>query len=485
MIADLKPYPEYRSAEGQWLGKVPVHWAVRRFKYILREKDSRSVGGKEQLLRVSQFTGVTQRLSVNGLDEPDTRAASLVGYKCVNPDDLVINIMLAWNGSLGVSRYDGIASPAYCVYRFGEVAMPWYYHHLLRSPAYKARIKALSTGVVESRLRLYTDDLFRLEALLPPPDEQAAIVRFLNHTNQRIERTIRAKRKVIALLNEQKQVIIHRAVTRGLDPNVRLKPSGIPWLGEVPEGWETRRVKHCITPVEQGWSPQCDAQPAGENEWGVLKVGCVNKDFFNGSQNKKLPKSLLPVHALEIRDGDILVSRANTRELLGLAALAENPRPKLMLCDKLFRFRPRSCNFNAKFLVLSLRDKLSRDQIEVSTNGASASMQNIGQGVLKNLWVSIPPIEEQIQIIAKINEETQQLTKTIDRTEREISLLREYRTRLIADVVTGKLDVREAAARLPDEVDSLDSTDGTDFVDTEDLDDSCFVDGGDDGNTAA
>ena len=192
MIVDLKPYPEYRNSEGQWLGKVPAHWAVRRFKYILREKDSRSVGGKEQLLRVSQFTGVTQRLSVNGLDEPDTRAASLVGYKRVDPDDLVINIMLAWNGSLGVSRYDGIASPAYCVYRFGDVAKPWYYHHLLRSPAYKARIKALSTGVVESRLRLYTDDLFRLEALLPPPAEQTAIVRFLNHTNQRIERTIRA-----------------------------------------------------------------------------------------------------------------------------------------------------------------------------------------------------------------------------------------------------------------------------------------------------
>ncbi len=177
MIAELKPYPQYRASESEWIGEVPAHWVVRRFKYIICEKDSRSTDGKEQLLRVSQYTGVTRRLRSDGLDEPDTRAESLVGYKRVAPNELVINIMLAWNGSLGVSQYDGIVSPAYCVYRFGYDAMPWYYHHLLRSPSYKARIKALSTGVVESRLRLYSDDLFRLEALLPPPDEQAAIVR--------------------------------------------------------------------------------------------------------------------------------------------------------------------------------------------------------------------------------------------------------------------------------------------------------------------
>ena len=192
-------------------------------------------------------------------------------------------------------------------------------------------------------------------------------------------------------------------------------------------------------------------QPADEDEWGVLKVGCVNKDAFSPKQNKKLPASLQPDHSLEIRDGDILVSRANTRELLGLAALAESPPAKRILCDKLFRFRANGDSFNSKYLVLALRAKPCRQQIESSTNGASSSMQNIGQAVLKNLWVSMPSVAEQGRIVAHIATATEPLNVVISRLEREIDLLREYRTRLVADVVTGKLDVREVAARLPAE----------------------------------
>ena len=224
MIADLKPYPAMKDSGVEWLGEVPMHWEVRRLKYLLRERDARSNDGKEQLLRVSQYTGVTERKRDDGSVEPDTRAVSLVGYKRVDPNELVVNIMLAWNGSMGVSAFSGIASPAYCVYRFGESALPWYFHILLRSPVYKARIKAVSTGIVESRLRLYTDDLYRLEGLLPPYSEQTAIVRFLDDVDRRVRRYIRAKQKLIKLLEEQKQAIIHRAVTRGLDPTCPSSP---------------------------------------------------------------------------------------------------------------------------------------------------------------------------------------------------------------------------------------------------------------------
>jgi type I restriction enzyme, S subunit len=233
-----------------WLSDVPKHWAVRRLKLLLRERDIRSRDGSEQLLRVSQFTGVTERKRADGGDEPDTRAASLVGYKRVEPDNLVVNIMLAWNGSMGVSPFAGIVSPAYCVYDFRAAVEPWYFHHLLRSPAYKARILASSTGVVESRLRLYTDDLFRLEALVPPLDEQVAILRFLDHADRQIRRYIRAKQKLIKLLDEQKQVIIHGAVTRGLDPDVRLKSSGVKWLGDLPENWQLKRAKNLFREVD-------------------------------------------------------------------------------------------------------------------------------------------------------------------------------------------------------------------------------------------
>lgn len=171
MITNLNPYPAYKDSGVEWLGEVPEHWSVRRLKYLLRERDARSETGTEQLLSVSQYTGVTERKRSDTLDEPDMRAESLVGYKRVDPGELVVNIMLAWNGSMGVSRYAGIVSPAYCVYRFEALAEPWYFHHLLRSAVYKERIKALSTGIVESRLRLYTDDIYRLMAVLPPLTE--------------------------------------------------------------------------------------------------------------------------------------------------------------------------------------------------------------------------------------------------------------------------------------------------------------------------
>ena len=162
---ELRPYSEMKDSGVEWLGEVPAHWDIRRAKYLLEECDTRSVDGSEELLRVSQYTGVTLRSPTGNGDEPDTRAASLVGYKRVELNDLVVNIMLAWNGSMGVSQFRGITSPAYCVYRFRASSHPWYFHHLLRSPIYKARIKSVSTGVIESRLRLYTDDLYRQQPL--------------------------------------------------------------------------------------------------------------------------------------------------------------------------------------------------------------------------------------------------------------------------------------------------------------------------------
>jgi type I restriction enzyme S subunit len=242
MIDGLKPYPRYTDSGVPWLGEVPADWDVKRNKLFLREVNERSEHGAEELLTVSQYTGVTRRrdrqLEDGGLL---TNASSLVGYKRVAPGDLVMNIMLAWNGSLGVSPIEGIVSPAYCVYRAKEGLQPRFFHYLLRTPLFTGAFKTVSTGVVDSRLRLYSDVFFRLPSVLPSPDEQSAIVRFLDHADRRVRHYVRAKQKLIALLNEQKQAIIHRTVTRGLDPNVRLKPSGVEWLGDVPEYWEVVR----------------------------------------------------------------------------------------------------------------------------------------------------------------------------------------------------------------------------------------------------
>jgi type I restriction enzyme, S subunit len=438
MIADLKPYPAYRQAEGGWLGEVPSHWTIRRMKYLVRERDARSTTGKEQLLRISQYTGVTQRRRADGLEEPDTRADSLVGHKRVEPNDLVVNIMLAWNGSMGVSRYEGIASPAYCVYRFGRNLRPWYFHNLLRSPAYKARIKASSTGVVESRLRLYSDHLGRIEAMVPPADEQAAIVRFLDWAIGRLERAIRAKRKVIALLNDQRQAIIHRAVTRGLDSSVPLKPSGIPWLGDIPQHWEVLRAKYLFREVDERSRDGTEELLSVSHITGVTPRSQKNITMFKAASYAG--------HKL-CRPGDLVVNTMWAwMGALGVSTYTGIISPAYAV------YRPR----RPEGIVGIYMDGLLRSRPYVSniicrSTGLRASRLRLYPEEFFRLPIIQPPAEEQRRIVERIHGETSELESAIVRLDREIELLREYRTRLVADVVTGKLDVREAAARLPDE----------------------------------
>ena len=448
MIADLKPYAEYKDSGLPWLGKVPAHWRTVRNGSLFGQR-SQTGYAELPILEVSLKTGVQVRSF--GHAGRKQIMSDLGKYKRAVKGDLAYNTMLMWQGALGVCPVDGLVSPAYVVARPYPGVDARYFAALFRTGDYMAEIDNASRGIVKDRNRLYWDQFKQMQSPCPPLAEQVTIMRFLDWSNGQLEQTIRAKRKTIALLTEQKRAVVQRAVTRGIDPMIRFKPSGIPWLGDIPDHWATFKLKHSISRIEQGWSPQCDAQPAGDNEWGVLKVGCVNKDIFRGTQNKKLPATLQPDHSLEVVDGDILVSRANTTELLGLAALVERPRKKLILCDKLFRFRALADCFDPKYLVLLLRSSPSRAQIESSTSGASSSMQNIGQGVLKNLWVAVPPVSEQLEIVLRIHSNIQPLTAAIGRLEREIDLLREYRTRLVADVVTGKLDVREAAARLPEE----------------------------------
>lgn len=447
MIGGLKPYAEYKGSGQKWLGSIPAHWNVRRTKLILREVDSRSTTGKEQLLRVSQYTGVTQRKPTDGSESPDTRAASLVGYKRVTVNDLVINIMLAWNGSMGVSRYDGIASPAYCVYRLNRGAHPWYFHELFRLPLYKGRIKAASTGVIESRLRLYSDDLGRIEAILPPPDEQAAIVRFLDHANRKIDGFIRAKRKLIGLLNEQKQAIIHRAVTRGLDPNVPLKPSGIPWLGDIPEHWEVMQLRQVIS-----FGPKNGVSPQAASGAGVLSfsISAVRDGRINIEGNEKfveLESTRIPV--FRIQKGDILIVRGNGNvALVGKCGLVDSCPENCVYPDILMKVRPNE-KMRAEFMVLAINSSYVTNQVSTLAKTSNGAFKVSGATVRSILMV-VPPHAEQIEVIDKIVAESTKVTTAITRTEREIALMQEYRTRLIADIVTGKLDVREAATKLPD-----------------------------------
>ncbi len=442
MINSLKPYASYRPTGLSWLGDAPEHWGVRRMKFLLREIDERSETGSEQLLRVSQYTGVTERKANSRSGIPYTRASSLVGYKLVSRNDLVINIMLAWNGSLGVSDFNGLTSPAYCVYRFGQETHPWYYHQLLRTTIYKDRIKAVSTGVVESRLRLYSDELGRIKALVPPPDEQAAIVKFLEYADSRIRRYIRAKQRLVKLLEEQKQAIIHQAVTRGLNPDAPMKDSGVEWLGEVPEHWEVTRVKNEFLCLNH------KRIPLSSTERGAMTD--KRYDYYGASG------IIDKVEGYIFDDELLLIAEDGANLVLRNLPLMIIARGKFWVNNHAHILKPISGDI--EFLAYFLEGL----NYELWISGAA--QPKLTKDRLLSISLSIPPKEEQEKIVDWIREATSTLQESIGKSKEEISLLREYRTRLIADVVTGKLDVGQAAAGLPDEIEQVDELDEDDAL---------------------
>jgi type I restriction enzyme S subunit len=271
--------------------------------------------------------------------------------------------------------------------------------------------------------------------------------------DRRIRRYIRAKQKLIKLLEEQKQAIIHRAVTRGLDPNVRLKPSGVEWLGDVPEHWEVGRLKSLVQRIEQGISPQAENYLAGNAAWGVLKAGCVNRGVFRESEHKRLPPDFEIDPLLAVAEGDVLVSRASgSPQLVGSVGRVQNLHYKLILSDKTFRliFNQRA---DPDFMVLAMNSRYYRRQVEQAISGAEGLANNLPLSSLRAFTFLTPLRKEQLAITEHLRDATERIASVLERAQREIALLCEYRTRLIADVVTGKLDVREAAAQLPEEAD--------------------------------
>ena len=451
MIEGLKPYAKYKEAGLPWLLSLPSHWVIKRGKSYLFCIDERSKAGKEELLTVSSARGVVPR---NSAKVTMFKAESYAGHKLCWPGDLVINSLWAWGGGLGVAQHHGIISTAYSVYRSRPSAQinPRYLHVLVRSSAFHWELQVRSKGVWISRLQLTDTSFLDAPIPLPPPDEQFAIVRFLDHANRKIDGFIRAKRKLIGLLNEQKQAIIHRAVTRGLDPSAKLKPSGIPWLGEIPVNWELRRLRTLTRRIEQGVSPQATGFLAEGDTWGVLKSGCINHGVFRQTEHKQLSKDFAIDPSIVVKVGDVLISRAcGSPKLVGSVGKVKALDYQLILSDKTFRavFGP---FVDTDFMVYAMNGVYYRQQVEQAISGADGMANNLPLSELKSFVFAIPPLAEATEIASKLDAELARFTTAIARTEREIALMQEYRTRLTADIVTGKLDVREAAAKLPEPV---------------------------------
>jgi type I restriction enzyme S subunit len=416
-------YPNYRQPKMRWLPAVPEHWNEQRAKTFFREVDERSKTRQEELLSVSHLTGVTPRSQKN---VTMFKAASYVGSKLCRPGDIVINTLWAWMGALGASRHVGIVSPAYGVYRphHADSFNPAYLDYLLRTRAYVAEYIGRSTGIRSSRLRLYPNQFLDIPLLQPPRPEQDQIVAYLRAQDAHIARFIKAKRELIKLLTEQKLRIIDQAVTRGLDPYVRLKPSGIEWLGDVPEHWEVSKVK-LLADYINGF-------PFKPAEWGakgrpIIRIQNLTKEHapFNYYEG------VIPERN-NVKNGDILLSWSAS-----LGVFVWN-RGDAWLNQHIFKVVPDPKRITRGYFVWLARWFLNH--MEAEAHGST--MQHITKPKFGSFPVPLPSLDEQAEIEAHIQRETQDIDLAIARAEEEIQLIREYRDRLIADVVTGQVDVR-------------------------------------------
>jgi type I restriction enzyme S subunit len=283
--------------------------------------------------------------------------------------------------------------------------------------------------------------------VLPPPDEQAAIVRFLDHANRKIDGFIRAKRKLIGLLNEQKQAIIHRAVTRGLNPDVPLKPSGIPWLGDIPAHWEVMQMRHVLS-----FGPKNGVSPQASNGVGVLSfsISAVRDGRISIPGNEKIIElDHARVAGFRIHKGDILLVRGNGNvALVGKCGLVDDYPENCVYPDILMKIRPND-KMISEFVVLAVNSSYVSNQVSTLAKTSNGAFKVSGATV-RSIVIAVPSRSEQEAILEQLLHVLANAECVKERTLSEIALMQEYRTRLTADIVTGKLDVREAAARLPE-----------------------------------
>jgi len=449
----LGRYGEYKDSGQAWLGEIPTHWYMGPGFSAFRKKQIKNTGMQEKTVLSLSYGRIVVK--------PPEKLHGLVPnsfetYQIVEPGDIIIrstDLQNDWNSlRIGLVKNRGIITSAYICLKTTETLLPEYGYLILHSCDLMKVFYGMGSGL---RQNLDFSDFKRMPVFIPPLDEQDAIVRFLDHANRRLDKAIRAKRKLIALLNEQKQAIIHRAVTRGLDPNVPMKDSGIFWLGEIPAHWEVKRIKYLLNEIDNRSSSGSEPLLSMRMHHGLVLFA----EHFN-----RPPQAATLVGFKLVYPGQFVVNRMQA----GNGVIFPSHLTGLVSPDYAV-FQPLA-DVNVDFLGELFRSRSIRTKFRAESKGlgtGTSGFLRLYNDRLGAIHVALPPRKEQDDILIGICEQLGGVNAIITRTEREISLLREYQTRLTADVVTGKLDVREAARHLPED---SGEPEGTEAVDEADLD---------------
>ena len=434
----MQRYDSYKDSGVKWLGEIPSHWEVKRLRAALTERKERYSSSESlMILSLIKDKGIIpydEKGEVGNKSKDDHTQ-----YKVARKGDLVINSMNVIIGSLGVTPYDGYISPAYYAFKPQKGINLAYYNYLLSLRKVQQSIRCFSKGIMEIRLKISAYDFLSMPFPFPSLKEQEAIANYLDTATSKIDEAIAQQQKMIDLLNERKQIIINNAVTKGLDPNVKMKPSGVDWIGDIPEHWEVMKTLFALSmPITDGphETPQLyeEGVPFVSAEAVSCGNGKIDFDHIRGFISKAFYDECCKKYKPQVNDIYMIKSGATT----GKVAIVDTDRVFTIWSPlAVFRCNPSVIYFTYMFYVLQSKPY----QIQVQLGWSFGTQQNIGMRTLEKLMIPVPPIGEQIQLASLLDDKINQVENCIKLAKNQISLLQERKQIIINDVVTGKVKV--------------------------------------------
>ena len=458
IAANLPPYPAYKPPGIEWLGDIPAHWHARRLRNLIEMRVSnvdKHISDNELPVRLCNYVDVykNDRITEDITFMRATATANEIDrFRLEAGDVLITKDSETWN-DIGVpALVQDSAIDLVCGYHLALLRpsktklIGSYLFRSLQSPNVAYQFHVSANGV--TRYGLTHEAIKSVLIPLPPLHEQTAIARYLDHVDRRIHRYIQAKQKRITLLHEARQAIIHRAVTRGLDPDVPLKPSGVDWLGEIPAHWEVRRLGYLATKFGSGITPRGGATVY--QEYGVPFLRSQNI-HFDGLRIRDVARISPSLHrqlsGSHVKPGDVLLNI--TGASIGRVCSIPNDFAEGNVNQHVCIIRPDQSRLLPGLLAAYLSTPIMQREIQIEQKGASR--EGLTLQSIRNFRVIVPPLPEQRAIVAHLDQATAAIDAAIDTARRQTELMRAYRASLIAHVVTGKLDVRAAVAQLPPE----------------------------------
>ena len=420
----VEKYSEYKDSGEEWLGEIPKHWNLSRLGVLLTPVSIRNRVDLP-LLSITREKAVILRDIENENGNHNFIPDDLSNYKVLKKGQFGMNKMKAWQGSYGISDYDGIVSPAYFIFDLKNTISPKYFHAAIRSKLYVSFFGSASDGVRIGQWDLSKERMKQIPFLIPPIKEQTAIAEFLDRKTASIDQAIDIKEKQIQLLKERRQIVIHQAVTRGLNPKVKMKDSGVEWIGEVPEHWGVKRLKY-VSEIEYGISPH-EKTYNDIGEGTVLINGPVEYSKADFGYTRSLKWTTAPVKFA--KKGSLLF------------CLRGSTTGRLNICHQNVSIG-RGCaaimaKENHSFLIKAVM--ALKDRIVETFKGST--FPSVTSSDLNNYSIAVPPLIEQELISKHIDEMELKLDSAISLKEKEIEKLKEYKSTLINSAVTGKIKV--------------------------------------------